>query len=1269
MDEKQLLCALGFVVKDGSKGIYTKSYVNNYSINVDFQAKRINYGNKIKAENGTTQNFSQQENWVVLECVDRLLTKGYPPESVILEKTWPAGHGTSGRLDICVARDDGSEYLLIECKTSGGEFEKACSRLQKDGGQLFTYFKFSNKADVILLYASSLLDGKVVYQNAIIKIEDVYRTGDTKDFYQAWNKLTKDNGVFDAWVTPYDFQSRALTLADLQEISEADSHRIFNQFLEILRHNVVSDKPNAFNKIFTLFLCKVYDEKSAQPGDELKFQWLDGVDDDVSFQLRLADLYRDGMKDFLNKDVTDLSDAEFGQKFSGLDDQMRDSILSEIKRLRLEKNNEFAIKEVFDHKSFCENAKVVKEVVELLQGYRIRYSKRHQYLSDFFELLLTTGLKQESGQFFTPVPVAQFVARSLPINKIVDTKLQTGRKDDLLPYVIDYAAGSGHFLTETMHEIQRLVGAKNGGYTQDTNKVIKSWQEDHFSWAEKYIYGVEKDYRLVKVGKVGCYLHGDGLANIVHSDGLGSFENTPEYKDKLKIFRKENSKENAQFDVVVSNPPYSVSAFKANARSYYTEQDFELYSNLTDASSEIEALFVERTLQLLKEGGVAGVVLPRSLLSNGGIYERARELLLKACEVVALVELGGNTFMATGTNTVIVFLRRRNNLLAQQLAQAIDKFFVAHQEVAIRGIEKPISTYLEQVWGGLPLSDYLGLVHEPTEALLAHPIYKRYASELQKTNGKAEAKIKRGKLAEAEYQDKLSHHRDKQEAVFRQAVLAAEKEKLLYFLLAHGQQVVIVNSGEKEEEKKFLGYYFSDRRGFEGIHPMRGNRIEECTKLFDSECFDNPEKASTYIHQAFSGNFTGEIHAGLLKHVHRANLVDMFTFDNPVFDKAISTHAKKKATELKSRWPLARLGDVAEILSGGTPSTSVEEYWNGDICWATLVDTKEKYLTNTQRKISKLGLQGSGAVLLPINTVIFSSRATIGDVCINKVETCTNQGYKNFVCNKNKIEYTFLYYMLKHEAENIAHLASGATYPEVSKTKIADFKIPLPPIESGIQQKIVAEIEAIENQEAEAEKQLVTLQIEIENLFSGIATRRAIGDFCLLSSARIDPADSPDGNFNYVGLEHIAEGSGEIAWGGSVKGETVKSTKNVFHKGDVLYGKLRPYLNKVWIAEFDGVCSTEMLVLKPNVPEAAILLKYLLLSRDFVEQAKAKTTGISLPRIKPADVLQIEVPDIELQVTKLSTVIQELETKITEERSILSALKEQKLAVLLTYLE
>ena len=375
----------------------------------------------------------------------------------------------------------------------------------------------------------------IQYRNEIIKIEEDYRqTGNVKDFFERWNKQPKSNGVFEAWASPYEFQSKALTRKDLKVLKHEDSSHIFNRFLEILRHNVVSDKPSAFNKIFTLCLCKIVDEDRNED-EPLHFQWIEGKDDHISFQKRLTDLYNRGMNELLEKKVTDISDDEFDKRFKQVEERYQEEFKKILTEIRLKKNNEFAIKEVFDDASFEENAKVVKEVVELLQGYKIRYNYRQQFLSDFFELLLTTGLKQESGQFFTPVPIARFIIKSLPLQEISQRKIETGTKNDLLPIIIDYAAGSGHFVTESMEEVQKYIdGLDEKKFIPSTKRSIKKWKEDQFDWAEDYIYGIEKDYRLVKTAKVSCYLHGDGLAKVIHGDGLGDFATSTDFKDLLK---------------------------------------------------------------------------------------------------------------------------------------------------------------------------------------------------------------------------------------------------------------------------------------------------------------------------------------------------------------------------------------------------------------------------------------------------------------------------------------------------------------------------------------------------------------------------------------------------------------------------------------------------------------------------------------------------------------------------------------------------------------
>lgn len=1242
---KEVLNTLGFIPKDGCLDVYEKKYHQHqsYTIEIDFQNEKILYGELIRSENKTTQNFSQAENWVVLECVNRLLEKGYKPQNIILEKTWAAGHGTSGRLDICVTREDDSEYLLIECKTYGKEFHKAAAKMHKDGGQLFTYFKFSNKADLIMLYASELQQSKIVYKNEIVKIEDDYRTGDVKDFYNKWNKLTKDNGIFDSWVKPYCFESKALIKRQLKPITQTDSSLIFNQFLEILRHNAVSDKGNAFNKVFTLFLCKVYDETTKQDNEELDFQWKEGVDNHVDFQLRLTDLYKAGMLKFLSRKVSDFDKNEFDNKYREIGEKLKKNLLEEINRLRLEKNNEFAIKEVYDHDSFMENAKIVKEVVVLLQGYRLRYNKRQQYLSDFFEQLLTTGLKQESGQFFTPVPIAQFIIKSLPLDKLADEKLQS-KNGELLPYMIDYASGSGHFITEYMHEVQNLINKKDPQkYIEGTKKDLLYWQNANYEWATKYVYGIEKDYRLVKVGKVGCYLHGDGLANVILSDGLGNFVSTKDYQGKLRKSADDNSKDNQQFDIILSNPPYSVSSFKQTTRDYYTEKDFELYESLTDNSSEIECLFVERTKQLLKDGGVAGIILPCSILTNTGIYTKTRELLLKYFEFIAITELGSNTFMATGTNTVVLFLRRRNNYACVNLEKDVERFFTAHTDVTINNIESPVEKYIKYVWENLTFDDYITLLDEnPNDTVQQHDLYKEYLQKL---------KVKTNKE-------------------FWKKVRELEKEKICYFILAYPQKLVVVKTGEKDAEKQFLGYEFSNRRGSEGIHAIQRNKtIDECTKLFDINSFENSEKASTYIYQAFNGNLSSEISESMQDNVSRVDLLDMMTFDRADFEKVINTKAKKKI-KIESKYPFEKIENIVAYYGTGITYDKSDVVFTesknviltaDNITLDNQLDIKKKIFLNEDKELSKDKKLMYNDIFICFSS---GSKAHIGKFAfIDRDLPCYAGGFMGIIrANINLLLPKYLYLILNYNPirQNIRDISTGSNINNLS-SYLKDLKIPLPPLE--VQQKIVAEIEEVEKEYDNYIKKIKRLKLNINKILKNYPVGK-LSQLCDIIKEKCKPQKEIE--YYYVGLEHIESNTGklsEIVENGS----NLLSEKNIYYKNCVLYGKLRPYLNKVGIAVQNGVCSTDIVVLKTEQP---MILKYLMLSKNFVEHAKNKMTGTNHPRISVEDLLNIEIPVPPLsEQKKIAAQIEELEKQIAVAQAVIDTSKQQKQEILDKYLK
>jgi len=167
---------------------------------------------------------------------------------------------------------------------------------------------------------------------------------------------------------------------------------------------------------------------------------------------------------------------------------------------------------------------------------------------------------------------------------------------------------------------------------------------------------------------------------------------------------------------------------------------------------------------------------------------------------------------------------------------------------------------------------------------------------------------------------------------------------------------------------------------------------------------------------------------------------------------------------LNQKWPLVELGDEKYFMieSGGTPNSKKKQYWDGDIPWITLIDlpqeNKVSIIKGTQRQISKSGLENSSAKIIPENSVIVSSRATIGRIGINKIPLATNQGFKSVVIKeREKIDPFFLALMLFQKVDEMIRMGTGGTYKEISKTNFSKIQIPLPPIE--VQRDIVEQIQ------------------------------------------------------------------------------------------------------------------------------------------------------------------------------------------------------------------
>lgn len=1285
---RNLLKVMGFSVSNGTKEIWEKKYPqhNDYFIQVDFDANELIYetGNKeecVLVSNKTTINFSQDENYVVLECVNRLLDKGYKPNNLELEHSWPSGHGTSGRLDIWVKQHDNS-YLMIECKTYGKEFNKEKNNMLQptnngeSKGQLLQYFWEENKTTKYLcLYTSLLLNDDIKIENAIIPVEENWKSlSNKKELYDYWKKSFKKNGIFEPYITPYNVECKALLRSDLEKITGDDSSRIFNQFLEILRHNAVSDKPNAFNKILNLFICKIIDE-DRNLNEELQFQWKDNSTY-VSLQSGLEELYKQGMDRFLNIEVTDYSEADIERKLVSMDITSKSVVKKMFQELRLQKNPEFAFKEVYNHESFEENAKVLKEVVELLQPYQFRYGHKQQFLSNFFEQLLNTSIKQESGQFFTPVPIARFMISSLPIKQTIDKNIKDNKRN-ILPVVIDFACGSGHFLTEYMDIMQSIINEfDTSGLKSSIRNSIEKWKQTdnedslqgEFEWAKDYVYGIEKDYRLVKTTKISTFLNGDGEANIIHADGLDKFSS-----EKYTGLLHATGKNNYNFDFIIANPPYSVSAFKQTLPS--NQEDFETYNLLTENSSEIECLFVERTKQLLKDGGCATIILPSSILSNNGsIYEKTRDILLRSFLVKAIAKMGSNTFMATGTNTVILFLQKRAESDYSIIEKLINDFFNSYNDFTYNGTSKVITKYISECIKNINLLDYISLIkHSPNKTIRETEIFKEL--EILFINSKEYKDLKKKKT----FKDLNTKGQEfEMNNLFNELIDKTEKKKLLNYLLTFANKTLIIDAREKQLEKDFLGYEYSNRRGNEGIHYY----LDDETGYIKSFLFDEMEintnntKVNYYINHVFNNEFP-DIADELLENIRYIHTSDLLVFDNVTFDNFITLSKRPKQTYNCGSMPL---GQCVNIKIGGTPLRINHDYFTGNNLWVSIAELNGQIINDTKEKLTDKGVKDSNVKLIKKGTTLLSFKLSIGKTAIAGQDLYTNEAIAALEIKdeyKEKLLDEYLFCLFKSKAIDI-YGDTKAFGISLNSTTLREVIIPVPLIEE--QEIYIKKHQEFDNKINEKIDIVNANKEEINNIIQSVnknlRSLNSLGCIFNPSKEEISKLDNLT-KISFIEMANLNENGYISKMINRPLGIVKKKGYTYFAENDIIIAKITPCMEngKCAIARNltnnIGFGSTEFHVIRTDSTKLLIDYAFTFLNREEVRNiAKGQMTGKSGHRRVPEDFYKnflipfISIPEQE----EFNKKVKILNDKIINLKQEIQEIQEQQKTLLQNYI-
>ncbi len=375
----------------------------------------------------------------------------------------------------------------------------------------------------------------------------------------------------------------------------------------------------------------------------------------------------------------------------------------------------------------------------------------------------------------------------------------------------------------------------------------------------------------------------------------------------------------------------------------------------------------------------------------------------------------------------------------------------------------------------------------------------------------------------------------------------------------------------------------------------------------------------------------------------------------------------------KKIWKKEKIGNVSSIIGGGTPSRSNPDYFKGNILWigpTEIPKDRIRVITETNEKLTSEAIQRSSAKILPAGTILFTTRATVGEVAIAGKEIATSQSLENFVCNPEKIDNWYLAYWLKGNQQLIHSLSAGTTFKGITRNILAKIEVPLPPLEEQQQiaslfQSIETAIEQMEGQEKNLkalQKTLVNGLLAKEPVFGNLLNNKNCTSTTFGEIAECDqkyPEHEKEAE-RFIGLENIEPENLQLQGFGLVANGTTFTKR--FSKGDVLFGKRRAYLKKVAVADFDGICSNDILVIRAKAKKMLQgLLPYYISADAFIQKAVSTSAGSLSPRTKWKDLagMEVSIPELRIQ-EKILEVLQQLGDTVNQLKQQKTTLKNLK---------
>lgn len=1115
---RKVLESIGFNEKEDK---FTNTYLSGTSIEVDFKEKKITYSpvdedfkeglfpTKDKQAKGfvihrnTTLNFSANENFVCLICVHFLLKKGYEAKHIVFEPAFKVGHVNKPSYgDILVFDKEYNPLVLIENKTYGTEFSKEWNLMQKDGGQLFSYLgplvNEMGLCENLALFAADFDDINIISKSHIITLKDnekhIAELDNPKTFedakgkyFEVWSetygKSFETKGLFEDDIAPYTIGKLKYTLSDLKGLSHAEIKPIYHEFATILRNNAITDFEHSFYILIDLFLCKITDE--INNSDDLQFYYK-GVTRDTPKEYcnRLLKLYQQGKKQLFDIDVVNKEEDDIKQIFEDTNRSITNGLFMGIKELfeeiKFYNIKKFNFIDVENKEEFDLNFQILIKIAALIQDINLTNSDTNHFFGDLFEGLLSKNVHQTEGQFFTPLPIVNFIINSLP---------EFPNTENIK--VLDYACGAGHFLTE----------------------FIKKYPKSK-------IYGIEKSQTLSQVAKIATIINGSKDSHIIFKDAL-SYLNTSEAR--FVSFDKES------FDCIIANPPYSVKGFldtldERDRRQFGLTKDVDekTYAN----NNSIECFFIERAKFYLRTNGIMGIILPSSLLSNDGIYTKTREMLFANFNILSIAVMNSRTFGSTGTNTIILFAQKvgknAEGLLNTFIAKKDYKQYLSWEEID-NYIEK--QKYNKEEFITFMQDNILG------ENLLNHEIFKDYRDNFKSFSISKQLQkewFKKSRLYKTDLKEKSKEYKYlftcfldsdeyaefEQEEYERQFIIDVKKieyDKLITFIHTNSNIVAMLQSPpdklngktNKKNIVEFLGYDWSNRKGDEGIKYIIDHKTEDIEEIdgdIDAEvvaAINSIRYIKTPLYNPENPNDTSKFSYGIRKHITEScnkfsfgsktngvkadfnaeipklfsyrPLSDMIDFSHAVFSKKIDIK-ENKTIDITSKWPIVKLGEIADIKKGKSITSS--EVKPGKI--KVVAGGQDYAFLHDESNCSgdTITISASGAYAGYVNyweEPIFAS-------------DCSTVNCSDLLTQK------YVYHYLKYMQDSIYDLQKGQAQPHVYTSDLKEFLIPMPT--GNVQKRIVEQCLDIEKSVENTLNEIVELNDNINDIVNNISGKK-----------------------------------------------------------------------------------------------------------------------------------------------------------------------------------